>query len=111
MRNRSRLRPVLLKLDSTDESVGEPERAAQRSELRLQLRAEVDTLPDKYRFLVVQGYLEGKTNQELARLLDCPVGTIKGWLSRTRGMLRERLSGTALEPDDFGDRADEFRRA
>jgi RNA polymerase sigma factor (sigma-70 family) len=111
MKSRGRIRPVLLRMAEREASAGGPEGAAVRRELRLHLRAELDSLPEKYRFLVVQCYLEGKTTQEVARLLDRPVGTIKGWLSRARGMLRERLSGTSLEWDDMEDRAGTARRA
>jgi RNA polymerase sigma-70 factor (ECF subfamily) len=111
MRYRARYRPGLLKLADRQESGGEPLSAAVKRELRLQIRAELESLPETYRFLLEQCYLEGKTNREVARVLDRPVGTIKGWLWRARGMLRERLSGTALDPDDFGDREGEVRRA
>jgi RNA polymerase sigma factor (sigma-70 family) len=77
---------------------GEPEAAAIRNELRPILDAELDRLPEKYRTLVIQCYLEGKTNEEVARLLHCPIGTVKGRLSRARGMLRQRLSQTGLDP-------------
>jgi len=75
-----------------------PENAAQ-NELRSVLHAEIDRLPEKYRRLVVHCYLEGKTNAETARLLHCPVGTVKGRLSRARGLLRARLRrfGPALD--------------
>jgi RNA polymerase sigma factor (sigma-70 family) len=111
MKSRTRLHPVLQEMTEREGSVAAPELAAIRKELRLNLRAELDSLPEEYRFLVLQCYLEGRTNQEVARLVDRPIGTIKGWLSRAREMLRERLSGTALAFDEVGDRAGEARRA
>ncbi len=84
---------------------GEAESAAAWSELGLLLHAEVDRLPQSYRELVVHCYLEGETNQQVARRLNCPVGTIKGRLSRAREMLRRRLICTELNPDHVGDRA------
>ncbi len=57
-------------------------------------------LPEDLRTLVVCSYLEGKSNQELARYLGSPIGTVKGRLWRAREMLRERLSrrvGEAVE--------------
>jgi RNA polymerase sigma factor (sigma-70 family) len=61
------------------------------------LREEVSRLPEKYRLPVVLCYLEGKTNQEAASQLSCPLGTIKGRLSRARQTLRDRLSCRGLE--------------
>jgi DNA-directed RNA polymerase specialized sigma24 family protein len=63
------------------------------------LREEVSRLPDHYRLPVQLCYLEGKTNQEAAAQLRCPVGTIKGRLSRARQTLRDRLSRRGLDGD------------
>jgi len=103
MRSRARLHSVLLEMTEREAPAAGPELDAIREEARLHLCAGLDSLPEAYRFLVVQCYLEGKSNQEVAQLLGRPVGTIKGWLSRARGMLRERLSGTALELDAVAD--------
>jgi RNA polymerase sigma factor (sigma-70 family) len=68
------------------------------------LREEVSRLPDHYRLPVVLCYLQGKTNQDAAAQLNCPVGTIKGRLSRARQTLRDRLSrrGLDYDPDSLG---------
>jgi RNA polymerase sigma factor (sigma-70 family) len=63
------------------------------------LREEVSRLPETYRMPVMLCYLEGKTNQEAAAQLNCPVGTIKGRLSRARETLRDRLSRRGLDAD------------
>jgi len=60
------------------------------------LREEVSRLPDRYRLPLVLCYLQGKSNQEAAAQLECPVGTIKGRLSRARQTLRERLTRRGL---------------
>jgi RNA polymerase sigma factor (sigma-70 family) len=56
------------------------------------LHAEVERLPDKYRGPVLLCYLEGKTNEEAARQLQWPIGTLKIRLSRARELLRSRLA-------------------
>jgi RNA polymerase sigma factor (sigma-70 family) len=80
-----------MEIPETEESHLGPAQAASRNELGLLLRAEVDGLPAKYRLLVLHSYLEGKSNQQVATLLHCPVGTVKGRLSRARDLLRARL--------------------
>jgi RNA polymerase sigma factor (sigma-70 family) len=73
------------------------EQAAER-ELSCVLREEVSRLPEKYQAPVVLCYLEGMTNEEAARRLGCPTGTILSRLARGRDKLRGRLArrGVAL---------------
>jgi len=89
-----------MEIQEVAESHSGPENAASRNELRLLLRAEVDGLPAKYRSLVLHTYMEGKSNEQVARLLRCPVGTVKGRLSRARDLLRARLSRRGWDQDE-----------
>ncbi len=66
------------------------------NELRPVLHEEIGRLPEKYRKPVILSYLEGRTNEEVASLLDWPVGTVKGRLSRARDLLRSRLTRRGL---------------
>jgi RNA polymerase sigma-70 factor (ECF subfamily) len=61
------------------------------------LREEVSRLPRNHRLPVMLCYLEGKTCQEAAAHLRCPVGTVKGRLWRARQTLRVRLSRRGLD--------------
>ena len=66
------------------------------NELRPVLHEEISRLPEKYRKPVILCYLEGRTNEEVAALLEWPVGTVKGRLSRARDLLRSRLTRRGL---------------
>jgi RNA polymerase sigma-70 factor (ECF subfamily) len=85
-RARERLRP-----DAPRSSPVEP---LDPSLLRL-LREEIGRLPDRYRLPIILCYMEGKTNEQAAAHLCCPVGTVKGRLSRARQRLRDNLTRRA----------------
>ena len=66
-------------------------RDTEAAELRRVVDEEVERLPDRYRVPVVLCYLEGHTNEEAARRLRCPTGTIASRLATARDKLRTRL--------------------
>ena len=55
------------------------------------LHLEVSHLPEKYRTPIVLCYFEGLTHDEAASRMGCPLGTVKGRLSRRAELLRRRL--------------------
>jgi RNA polymerase sigma factor (sigma-70 family) len=69
-----------------------------RAELHQVLDEELNRLPEKFRAVVVLCYLEGWTNQEAARQLRCPVGTVKTRLAQARRRLGQRLARRGLAP-------------
>ncbi|PYS47650.1 MAG: RNA polymerase subunit sigma-24 [Acidobacteria bacterium] len=52
----------------------------------------ISTLPEKYRAPLVLRDVEGKSYDEIARILETSEGTVKSRISRARGFLREKLS-------------------
>jgi len=64
--------------------------------LELLVDQEVESLPAKYRAVLVLCDLEGKTRKEAARQLGCPEGTVAGRLTRARVLLAKRLSRHGL---------------
>lgn len=65
-------------------------------QLRPVLDEEVNRLPEKFRAPVILCYIEGKSNDEAAKQLAWPVGTVKGRLSQARALLRGRLARRGL---------------
>jgi RNA polymerase sigma-70 factor (ECF subfamily) len=66
------------------------------ADLRPVLDEEIGRLPAKYRAPFVLCYLEGRTNEEAARLLGCPKGTVLSRLAWARERLRSRLTRRGL---------------
>ena len=69
-----------------------------RSELAGVVLEEVGRLPERYREAVVLCDLEGLGHEEAARLLGCPIGTVKSRQARGRERLRGRLALRGLAP-------------
>ncbi len=63
-------------------------------EIRLaveELTAEVHKLPDRYREVVILRDIQGMTYEEIAGIVQVPVGTVKSRLNRGRLILQEKL--------------------
>ena len=62
-------------------------------------------LPETFRLVVVLKDMEGFSYGEIARLLDCPIGTVMSRLSRARdllrGFLQDYAGSHALKPKNF----------
>jgi RNA polymerase sigma factor (sigma-70 family) len=66
------------------------------ADLRTVLDEEIARLPLKYRVAFVLCHVESRTNEEAARLLSCPKGTILSRLAWARERLRLRLTRRGL---------------
>src|SRR5262245_13616298 len=70
----------------------DPGPAAADGELSLIVDEELHRLPERFREPLVLCYLAGKTNEEAARELGCPEGTLFSRLARGRERLRRQLA-------------------
>ncbi len=57
------------------------------------LRAAIDELPEKYRIAITLYHLQGKQYEEIAQVLELPMGTVKTHLFRAKELLRRKLGG------------------
>jgi RNA polymerase sigma factor (sigma-70 family) len=57
------------------------------------LRRAIDNLPDHYRIMIVLRHQEDRTYDDIARILDLPLGTVKARIHRAREMLKNALEG------------------
>jgi RNA polymerase sigma factor (sigma-70 family) len=85
-------RPATRQADFADVRASAAIPEAEQKELRRLLDEEVRRLPERYRVPFVLCHLEGLTNEEAARRLRCPKGTVLSRLSRARERLRRRLT-------------------
>jgi len=69
-----------------------PDEAASRAELQRFVRQAIQSLDPEYRVIVLLRDIEGKMYEEIADLLQCPIGTVKSRLYRARAELREALA-------------------
>jgi RNA polymerase sigma-70 factor (ECF subfamily) len=75
-----------------DAQMCDPADEAARRDLRQVLDAELSRLPERYRVPLVLCYLEGRTQEDVARQLGCPRQTITTRLTRACDRLRGRLA-------------------
>ena len=79
-----------------------PERHAVRREVRRNLQAFIQDLPEDMRAAIVLRDIQGYAYDEIADMLDTNVGTIKSRISRGREKLRQKISEQSELFDRYG---------
>jgi RNA polymerase sigma-70 factor, ECF subfamily len=64
-----------------------------RAQMASSVRAAVSALPPKFRIAILLRYFEDLSYEQMARALNCSMGTVASRLSRGHKMLAERLEG------------------
>ena len=80
--------------ECADPGAGPQEQTESADEAR-RLRAAVDALPEKYRAVITLFHLQNKHYEEIAQVLDLPLGTVKTHLFRAKELLRRALDDAA----------------
>lgn len=77
-----------------DADAADPLEELERSELSEKVDRAISTLPDKFREVLLLRDISGLEYQQIARILRCPLGTVKSRVNRARLRLKD-----LLEPD------------
>jgi len=70
-----------------------PEAQAIEADEAGRLRAAIEQLPEKYRAVITLYHLQGRQYEEIAQVLNLPLGTVKTHLFRAKEQLRKLLAG------------------
>jgi RNA polymerase sigma-70 factor (ECF subfamily) len=97
--SRQRRRRPTASLDHAKETVGDepadaaeaPEDAVLSQERIAHVQAALSDLGDEHRTILVLREIEGCAYEEIAEILDLPVGTVRSRIFRARGQLKEKL--------------------
>lgn len=76
-----------------------PDQLAEHNELHAEVRRAVEELPFNQRAVVVLHYLSGLSLEEIAVVVECPLGTVKSRLYYARETLRRKLGGVSVESE------------
>lgn len=71
-----------------------PAEAAEVQELRSGVWAEVSLLPEQQQQAIVLRFAEGLSYDEIARVMECPAGTVKSRLHHGLNTLKNKLGST-----------------
>jgi RNA polymerase sigma-70 factor (ECF subfamily) len=78
--------------DEAPDPAASPEEQAVAIEQRANLRKAIRNLPEEFRHAVVLRDLEGLSYDDIARVLNVPIGTVRSRIARGRAALVEELS-------------------
>jgi RNA polymerase sigma-70 factor (ECF subfamily) len=74
-----------------------PEARLERNERACQVRQALATLSDEHRTILILREVDGSSYEQIAEILDLPIGTIRSRLHRARLQLRDQLKGVFQE--------------
>jgi len=79
---------------SSDET---PEERLEAKELGAEIESAIGRLRPEYRTAILLRHVEGRPYEEIAEIMDIPLGTVKTYIHRARMELRETLSHLRIQ--------------
>ena len=80
--------------------INTPESLLLTREIGATVNAAIDALPEELRSAIQLRELEGMSYEEIAKLMDCPIGTVRSRIFRAREAIAERLKPLLDTPAD-----------
>lgn len=77
-------------MDVADTSYN-PERDLSDKQKQVSITGAIDSLPDKYKQVIIMRHQEDQSYEDIARALKVPVGTVKARIFRARELLKKKL--------------------
>jgi len=71
--------------------INTPESVLLSREIAATVNATIDELPEELRTAIQLRELEGLSYEEIARIMDCPIGTVRSRIFRAREAIAQRL--------------------
>ena len=71
--------------------INTPESVLLSKEIAATVNATIETLPEELRSAIQLRELEGMSYEEIAKMMDCPIGTVRSRIFRAREAIAERL--------------------
>lgn len=102
---RKRGKEIMVTMDSLDPFSGLKDEQIQadrfdRQALKKIVHRVIETLPVQYRTVVTLYHLEDFSYREIGEATGMPEGTVKSYLNRARGMIREKMVQLVPDIDD-----------
>ncbi|NVJ61791.1 MAG: RNA polymerase sigma factor RpoE [Gammaproteobacteria bacterium] len=72
--------------------IGSPERMMLKDELKRRVYESIEQLPEDLRSAITLREMEGMSYEEIAEVLDCPVGTVRSRIFRARESIERNIS-------------------
>lgn len=92
-----RKRPAKLRLVSDYDEIGAQDKAGHASDVKMDIAAVLQQLPDDFREVLVLRELQHMSYEEIAAALEIPKGTVESRLHRARHALKTKLTAYADE--------------
>jgi RNA polymerase sigma-70 factor, ECF subfamily len=68
-----------------------PEMELEERERRISIQDAIDSLPEKYRIVIMYRHKDDRSYEEIAEALGIPIGTVKARIFRARELLKKKL--------------------